>query len=1178
MTEPRYCPRCHSALAGDAPGALCPNCLMQLALEPSTDSFTQVQEAETLNLRNPLTSRVFPEARRIFGDYELLHEIARGGMGIVFKARQLSLNRIVALKLMLPGLLSSEAELRRFRAEAEAVAQLQHPNIVAVHEVGELDGQQYFSMDYVEGESLAVKIKDHPLPAATAVMYVKTVAEAIHYAHEQGILHRDLKPSNVLTDKSGQPRVTDFGLAKRIESDLGLTATGVVLGTPSYMPPEQAEGKNNQLSPASDVYSLGAMLYELLIGRPPFQAATPLDTVLLALNSGPAPPRLLNPTISRDLETICLKCLEKDARKRYLTAQDLSDDLGRYLTREPIKSRPISRLSRAWRWCRRNPWPTVATVALALLVVVILVTAINSRARLRQLLIEQARAERGAGRRGKALDLLAEAARIKRAPELRQEAIQTITSPGVRPRLQIPIHTYGIGRSFYFSPDSKMLALDYDCRTGSFTTVSSSSDKRQAGASNDGAGTKYRVGIWDTQSGRLSKIVDDHPEWHKTNEKTGYNPPDKRLISESANGRIVILCPFSHRNTGQSLEVWDITERRLIGKIPDNNSNNLGVLLNDDGRIIVIQDHSNPNVIQIWDVTGSGLKKRQIVLASNAGAYIQPGGISPDGSMLAAFSALGKKGGVSIWDTVTGTEITRLPDNHTPVWSGDGNFLATWGPSVSGTSLIVAQSKETSQQMDLLGCGLTIKGALGLQSGTETLGVSVERSVVNMWEILNPTSTYLLSDQVDTLSFNNRHNRLASNSVIWDVIPDGGSGRLSLSQQFLDRRVLFNGPGQLWLIPTNKFLEFPITIQQAAPDEREIILKSPGYWGFSVSNKKDAKIFTRVHDFSFSPDGKSVLTTGQIFTNNSGEISPNRDSILELWDLNTQERRAIWHKEDTHNSFTCARFSPDGKRVATCGNITVWDAEKGKKLNQEIDDMNSIVLAFSPDSRLVYFGGYANSNTRESNISVVETETGRELGRWRAHQGDVTSLVVSRDGQRLASGGEDEAICVWDVKTRSEIYRWAAHPGRVTALMFSSDDRTLTSGGEDGSLKMWNLRFIDKELQTLGLTLDRFSDSELYFLCIIGVTLGVIGQLLSYLTSVAEKLVLKVSRQLPLWLKIIGEAISDIGFFMIMYITIEDGYALLFIAIWCLSMLIWSIRRIASDHRKKRLLKTEGFA
>jgi serine/threonine protein kinase len=292
-------------------------------------------------------------SNRTFGDYELLEEIARGGMGIVYRARHASLDRIVAVKMLLFGPLSSPEFVKRFRAEASAAASLLHPNIVAIHEVGVHQGQQYFAMDYVEGQSLAKLLANGPLPARRATSYLKTIAEAIHYAHERGILHRDLKPSNVLIDANDQPRVTDFGLARRLEGDSELTVTGQVLGSPNYMPPEQAVGRRGKVSRRSDVYSLGAMLYHLMTGRPPFVGEALTDTLEQVLNSEPVSPRLLNPSVPRDLETICLKCLEKETDKRYATAQALADELGRFLNSEPVHARPITRVEHAWRWCRR---------------------------------------------------------------------------------------------------------------------------------------------------------------------------------------------------------------------------------------------------------------------------------------------------------------------------------------------------------------------------------------------------------------------------------------------------------------------------------------------------------------------------------------------------------------------------------------------------------------------------------------------------------------------------------------------------------------------------------------------------------------------------------------------------------------------------------------------------------
>jgi hypothetical protein len=283
-----------------------------------------------------------------------LEEIARGGMGVVFKARQLTLNRLVALKMILAGQLAGEADVQRFYTEAQTAANLQHPNIVAIHEVGYQDGQHFFSMDYVEGRNLADLVREHPLPPPQAVRYVKLVAEAIQHAHQQGTLHRDLKPSNVLIDKFDQPRVTDFGLARRLQSDQGITATGTVLGTPSYMPPEQASADRGKLGPPTDVYSLGAVLYELVTGRPPFRAASPLETLLQVLTSDPAAPRLLNAAIDRDLETILLKCLAKEPERRYASARELADDLGAYLDGRPIKARRPGLVERTGRWVRKH--------------------------------------------------------------------------------------------------------------------------------------------------------------------------------------------------------------------------------------------------------------------------------------------------------------------------------------------------------------------------------------------------------------------------------------------------------------------------------------------------------------------------------------------------------------------------------------------------------------------------------------------------------------------------------------------------------------------------------------------------------------------------------------------------------------------------------------------------------
>jgi TolB-like protein/predicted Ser/Thr protein kinase/Tfp pilus assembly protein PilF len=348
----KVCPKCGAEIPADAPEGGCAGCLLESGLNLLSEEEAATPERAP---KHATRSERFVAIVGELGDYELLEEVGRGGQGVVFRARQKSLNRTVALKVISLGQWASEAHLKRFRREAEAAASLDHPGIVPIYEVGEREGSCYFSMKFVEGGQLDEVVRHAPMPIRDAVELIANVARTVHYAHEHGILHRDIKPGNILLDKNGEPHLTDFGLARLVEAESTVTRTLEVMGTPSYMSPEQAVGNNSVLTGAIDVYGLGAVLYQLLTGHPPFAGGTTYETIRLLLETEPRQPRQLNPKIDRDLSTICLKCLEKGPKRRYSSALALAEDLEHWLKHEPIGARRSGFFTHARKWVRRKP-------------------------------------------------------------------------------------------------------------------------------------------------------------------------------------------------------------------------------------------------------------------------------------------------------------------------------------------------------------------------------------------------------------------------------------------------------------------------------------------------------------------------------------------------------------------------------------------------------------------------------------------------------------------------------------------------------------------------------------------------------------------------------------------------------------------------------------------------------
>jgi serine/threonine protein kinase len=353
----RVCPKCGATVFADAPQGCCSLCLVRTGLASLDDENHEASE--------PTIAQMLKD----FGDYELLEEIGRGGQGVVYQARQKSLNRIVALKVIDIAHWATEAHVKRFRLEAEAAASLDDPRIVPIYEIGEREGACYYSMKFIDGRQLDKIIGTELTPVRKSAELIAKLAHTLHHAHQHGVLHRDVKPGNILLDAKGEPYLIDFGLARLVETESTITQTLELLGTPSYIAPEQALGNNAAVSCATDVYGLGAVFYQLLTGHPPFAGGTTYETVRMVLETQPRQPRLCNPKVDRDLETICLKCLEKEPTKRYASAQLLAEDIERFLRDEPIQSRRVSQVERAWRWCKRKP--LVASLIAALIVVVV---------------------------------------------------------------------------------------------------------------------------------------------------------------------------------------------------------------------------------------------------------------------------------------------------------------------------------------------------------------------------------------------------------------------------------------------------------------------------------------------------------------------------------------------------------------------------------------------------------------------------------------------------------------------------------------------------------------------------------------------------------------------------------------------------------------------------------------
>ncbi len=809
MTCHRTCPICGTALCADELEGLCRKCLSGLAFgDPLAWPASDAVNAS-------------PSGPRQLGDYELLEEIARGGMGVVYKARQKSLKRIVAVKVVLHGPFSSKEFVRRFRTEAEAVAALKHPNIVPVYEVGEEDGHHFFSMEYIEGQDFAELVRDKPMPARRAADYLKTVAEAIDYAHSRGVLHRDLKPSNLLLDMFDQPRVTDFGLAKRL-SDSGssspnsaLTLSGEVLGSPSHIPPEQAAGKFSEASPQSDIYSLGAILYHLVTGRAPFQGETITEILAQVQTVEPIAPKRLNPSVPVDLQTICLKCLEKEPSRRYASARDLAEDLGRFLRNEPILARPVRPWETLWLWRRRHP----VTAALSAALLIALGMGVTG------VLFEWRRAEQHAQGESRQR-LLAEAEVAKTRLNLYVADISLSAQA-------MQHNNYGLARRTLAALEPEPGQADLRgfewrylwnlCRGDQIAMLGShkwivtcaafSPDGRLlATGSQDGTAKLWNILEQKLQATLLASA--GGAVW-----SVAFSPDGKLLITGGTQG------------TG----VWNVQARALVTNYPGQI-----IALSKTSPWMAVSD-SNPlywehlGKVTLWDYREGKLLK----------SFSRPGrvvALSSDARILAAAAS---PTGIDLWDARSGRLLRQLPTAH-PVWSlgfsPDGALLASagWSSDVLIWDLAMGETARI-----LKGHRLTVWSATFSPDGLTLISTGSDQTI-RFW---------------DTSTWQARGTLHGHDSEVWCAAfsPDGKL----LATGSKDGAVMLwhaEPPRSTEHLP-NKNGQRPVF----SPDGRQLLLALPGgapsrhsFW--NLAERRTVDEFSVTNLIGFSPDGKELVS------------------------------------------------------------------------------------------------------------------------------------------------------------------------------------------------------------------------------------------------------------------------------------------------------------------------------
>ncbi len=1028
----------------------------------------------TVGLEAPSAGKALGTVR-YFGDYELLAEIARGGMGIVFKAKQVSLNRVVALKMILAGQLASTTDVQRFRAEAEAVANLDHPNIVPIYEVGEFEDQQYFSMKMMEGGSLAEAVGSGAWAAggkqaqqATARLMV-TVARAVQHAHQRGILHRDLKPANILLDKQGLPHVTDFGLAKRVQADQSLSQSGAIVGTPLYMSPEQAAGKKG-LTTAADIYSLGAILYQLVAGRPPFTADTPLDVLMQVVEKDPPPLRSINRSIDADLETVCMKCLRKEPGRRYASAEALADDLERWLKGEPIQARPIGSRERLVKWAKRKPAAAalVGVSMAAMLVLTVMVawflTVLYERNRALQLAggqlaterdraIEEEgkarKAEQLAGEKGaETAQLLDRTQRMLMTTQLlnvgsiyRQNpvgALALLEDPDVCP----PQMRDDFAWRFYRSRCQRW-RLKWEWEKGEIDALAVSPDGKLLATSKDKV-----ITLWELNTGKRVKALEGHSQ---TVTRLLFSP-DSRMLASGAQqpgplpGEPSVVHSGPIRKGGEKIKekeqigsevrCWDVdkAEARLQFSVKEKDIATLAF----SADCTTLAAGYFPKSVRVWQVESG----RETAYLPEMDCFVA---LSPDGKLLAAgFPSRSprekRESRVEIWDVDRLEQIQAWPlqgdrfsgvnvvftrngkelaanDHGIRFWSrddGKDQLIRSRVPLLPGVSFILYANQVDRFERHLVAIAPDGKSVASLLS----------QSNIVVWDVDGRQEQFAIQGtpgEVEDVSFTEAGKSLAviqrshagkTNLRIWSLAPRSEDLAIAKSQG-----VVFLPKGNDCVtVRGDKLLRIdPHT-------GREEVLAS-GLPGQSIV-------------FAAAPDGSAVALASSSTRN------------ITVWDMASKAQRF-----ELSGVFFSFRFSPDSARIVLTGDngLNLYDAKSGAQLRQLLPKQDKFCVAvFSPDGDTLAIGG-KDEPLRLLNLN--DERSARTLSK------QMYPLQFLRNGNLLAMEFLDDAainLKLWDPRKDQEIGALGKMDQEQPFFALSEDGKAFAKpSGTD--LEVWDL-------------------------------------------------------------------------------------------------------------------------